>query len=85
MLKSKEQIQSDIISFEENDFYKYALLVVEQYDENYLIKERQKILDKISSLSQGLNDTDFYGMNASIRKSIRELRKGLKIFKYLLK
>lgn len=85
MLKDIETIKLDIVHKKRNkDFYRYALLVVQEYSENYIIQERTKISDNIKKLKSCLHKKDYYGMNSTIKSEVRLLNKKVKMFKYLI-
>ena len=86
MLKDIETIKLDIINKKRNkEFYKYALLVIQEYDEFYIIQERTKISENIKKLRACIHKTDYFGMNATIKAEIRLLNKKIRMFKYLIK
>jgi len=86
MLKDIETIKLDILTKKRNkEFYKYALLVVETYDEFYIIQERTKISENIKKLKACLHPKDYFGIKSMLKSEIRLLNKKIRMFKYLIK
>lgn len=89
MLRTKQSIESDMYLTKgyEKQFYVSAKSILDLYDEEYLISERQKITDKIERYKSRLpkeGEKDFNGTESEIKAEIKILTRKLKMFNYLL-
>ena len=68
----------------DEDFYKGALLVISCFSKEYLLSEKSRIDNAISIYKSRITEHDFNGCNGEIRKQIKELRRQLVMFNYLI-
>lgn len=66
------------------DFYKQVVLVSDFFKIDYLISEKNRTEEAISIYKSRITEHDFNKCNAEIKKQIKELKKQLSTFNYLL-
>lgn len=69
---------------EQREFYKNALMIVETFDESYIISEQKRIHEEIENLMLKKSPDDIMKNNDRIEAEIKRLKSKLKMFNYLI-
>ena len=84
-LRDKDSIYADTFNPKVTKaFIKQAMLILDNYDEDYLRKERERIIAENDTLKEKISEQDFNKTNDGIKAKMAANNTKLKMFNYLL-
>jgi len=83
-LRTKDSVYGENFHKKDKSFMKTAMLILDNYDEAYLVKERDRLNEEINILSGKIVENDFNGTNALVKAKIAKCKKQLEMFDYLI-